>query len=131
MVKRVVKKEVKKQEELKKEKKEFLIEIVDSHIQNAVSLSQFLEFLGYKTLQAYDFKEAIRLAEENNPGVILLDLTLNGPTGKSVAEKLPNKKVILMVPLDSHEKPSKNIIAVIKKPVDNEELEKLLKKLSG
>ncbi len=106
-----------------------IIQVVDNHIQTAINISNFLEFNGYKTIQAYDSEEAIRLAKKEKPSLIILDLSLDGATGKEVAEKLSNVKVILTVAGVHNEKKGGNIAEIIEKPIDNELLIKLVKKL--
>lgn len=104
------------------------IEIVDNHIQSAISISNFLEFKGFRTLQAYEPEDAIEMAKKEKPDLIILDLNLNGPSGKSVAKELPKTKVILMIADPKKYKKEKNIIATIRKPVDNLELFEIVKK---
>ncbi|MDP1729295.1 MAG: response regulator [archaeon] len=119
----MVKKEEKKSVEL--DKKEYLIEVVDGHVQTAISVSGFLRRLGYKTIEAYDAEVALKLAKENKPDLILIDTTLNGK-GEDLAKQLPNTKVIFM---GTDGKLKKNIVGDIKKPIDNSELEILIKKI--
>jgi len=107
------------------------IEIVDNHIQSAISISNFLEFKGFRTVQAYNPKDAVAMAKEEDPDLIILDWNLNGPSGESVAKALPKKKIIMTIPEMDKFRKERNVIAVVPKPVDNlvlfEEVKKALK----
>jgi PAS domain S-box-containing protein len=62
--------------------------IVDDNVDAARTLDILLSSLGHATRVAYDGTEALRLAEEFRPEVILLDLGLPGLNGYEVARRL-------------------------------------------
>lgn len=112
-------------------KKKFKIEIVDDNVQITVSLSQFLENSGFLTIQAYNGKEAIALANKENPDLILLDIKMDGLSGYDVAEALPSKKVLFMSGFavnDTKSKSFKNSVGFIEKPMDLYEMLAIIKK---
>lgn len=113
-----------------KKESDFLLGIVDSHVQTAISLSNYLEFYGFKTLQAYNQEDVLKMIRENKFDLILLDMTLNGTNGPIVIQTFPKSKFILMV---SEEKFSSlkfpNVLGVLKKPIDNAQLLVFIRKV--
>jgi DNA-binding response OmpR family regulator len=126
MPKKVDKKEVKK--------KEFVIEIVDDHIQTVISLCSILEFNGLKCIQAYNGEDAIALSKKEDPDLLIVDIIMNGKSGYDVAKALSNKKIILMT---GHEKDEekiakfKNVVGFLEKPVGAMELTQMVSKILG
>lgn len=70
-----------------KEKK-LKILIVEDDEAIMLGLEENLKFAGYETLTATDGIEAMRLATQKNPDLILLDIMLPGITGYEVCRKL-------------------------------------------
>ena len=56
-----------------------------------------LKLLGYKTAQAFDGAEALRLAEKENFDLVLLDVMLPGMSGFQVKTKLPKDLPVIFV----------------------------------
>ena len=56
-----------------------------------------LKLLGYKTAQAFDGPEALRLAEKENFDLVLLDVMLPGMSGFQVKTKLPKDLPVIFV----------------------------------
>lgn len=56
-----------------------------------------LKLLGYKTAQAFDGPEALRLAEKENFDLALLDVMLPGMSGFQVKTKLPKDLPVIFV----------------------------------
>lgn len=68
----------------KSEKKGETILIVDDH-ENIITLYKYvLEKEGYNTVIARDGEEAMRIAEKNEPDLVLLDIMMPGITGLDV-----------------------------------------------
>lgn len=59
----------------------------------------FLEFNGYRVLEATDGEEGLSLIREHLPDVVLLDLMLPGMDGKTVAAELKLNSRTAAVPL--------------------------------
>ena len=117
-----------------KTRKTPLIQIVDDHIQTAVSISQILDYEGYKTIQVYNALEAIEVCKKQKPDLLILDIRLNGLTGYDVAEKLPGQKILFITgyePAESRAKEFKNSIGLLKKPLDMAQLLAIVKKTVG
>jgi len=122
---------VEKSQKTQKKPKDFLIAIVDDHIQTAVAISQMLEHAGFRTAQTYSPADGITLCERLNPDLLLLDIKLDGVTGYYVAEKLPEQKLLFITGFDVDEtrvRDFPNAIGVMKKPLDMEELIQTVKK---
>ncbi len=101
--------------------KDYKILIVDDHIQTAVYLSNMLEYEGFKTFQAYDRDDAVKLVHEQKPDLILLDLALHKTTGFEVAKQLPQEKIMLMTGYNLEAgtiSKFKNIVEIMPKPID-------------
>ena len=62
--------------------------IVDDNEDGASSLSMLLKFGGHETFIAHDGREALRLADEIRPDVILLDIGLPGMSGYQVCRQI-------------------------------------------
>ena len=56
-----------------------------------------LKLLGYKTAQAFDGPQALRLAEKENFDLVLLDVMLPGMSGFQVKTKLPKDLPVIFV----------------------------------
>lgn len=126
MPKKVDKKEV--------SKKEYVIEIVDDHIQTVIGLCSTLEFNGLKCVQAYNGDDGIALAKKEDPDLLIVDIVMSGKNGYDVAKALPNKKIILMT---GHEKEEekiaklKNVVGFLEKPIGSMELIQLVNRILG
>ncbi len=64
--------------------------VVDDHRDSADSLSTLLSVMGHDVRTAYDGYEAIELAAQYRPEVVLLDIGLPGKNGYDVARELRN-----------------------------------------
>src|SRR5690606_24242216 len=62
--------------------------VVDDNHDAADSVAALLELRGHRVLVAYDSQEAIAIAAEHVPEVVLLDIGLPGMDGYAVAERL-------------------------------------------
>ncbi|MBT3691554.1 response regulator [Candidatus Woesearchaeota archaeon] len=99
--------------------------IVDDHSDIAISISNYLEFNGFKTFQAYGGESAIKLCNKEKPDLILMDIAMPKMSGIEVAKKLPTYKVLFFTVYDDlaeESKKVKNSIGIIRKPVDLEEM---------
>jgi CheY-like chemotaxis protein len=76
--------------------------IIEDNEQNMYMLSYLLEQNKYQVIQAYNGKEGLRLAHENHPEIILLDIQLPDMDGYEICNKLshnglPKSTVIIAV----------------------------------
>ena len=62
--------------------------VVDDNADSADSLRLLLQIWGYQARCAYDAQDALALAAELEPRVVLLDLGLPGTSGYEVAQQL-------------------------------------------
>lgn len=62
--------------------------IVEDNLDSRELMADALEFAGYAVLQAKDGEEAVQLAKENLPGLILLDISLPKKSGWDVAAEV-------------------------------------------
>lgn len=111
-----------------------LIEVVDDHIQTAISVSQILEHAGYRTIQTYSAVDALEMCKREHPDLLILDIRLDQYSGYDVASKLPNQKILFMTGFEVNETRAnefKNSVGIMKKPIDMEVLLKFVKKAVG
>jgi PAS domain S-box-containing protein len=110
--------------------------ITDDNRDAAESLSRLLQAWGYRTWVAYDGPQAIAVATEHCPRIVLLDIGLGGMTGYEVAQRLradPSLDGVRIIALtgfgqEDDRKRSKEagFDAHLVKPVDPDELQRLL-----
>jgi two-component system response regulator (stage 0 sporulation protein F) len=112
---------------MEKSPKDFKIGIADGHIQTAIGVSEVLENEGFKTFQAYNGQDTIKICKNEKIDILIMGAVLDGMTGYQVAEALPNQKIFLICDPENAKK-MKNIVAYIQKPVDDDELIKTLRK---
>ena len=65
-----------------------LVMVVDDEPHLCNILRRVLELEGYRAITAPDGEAALRLAEENKPDVILLDLVMPGINGREVCRRV-------------------------------------------
>jgi len=110
---------------------DFTIGIVDSHIQTAISISEFLENKGFHSFEAFNANKARAKCETENPDLLLVATVLDGEDGYDLAKTLKKYKILFLASSKIEKSKSeglKNIIGQIHKPVNNEELLKKIKK---
>jgi CheY-like chemotaxis protein len=82
--------------------------VVDDDRDTADSLVELLGFIGYSTRPAYTGSEALRLAMENPPDVVILDLLMPEMDGWELARRLQlvptTQRPLLLAFTGSHEK---------------------------
>jgi|GEM_PF-1438077 len=118
--------------EKKKEKeRDVLVAIVNNHIDTVTGISNYLEGKGFRTIWAYDGKDAVRLCEEKKPDLLFIDIQMPEMNGFDVARALPNQKILFMAAPDDVERHAaafKNSIGVLHKPVNYGELIEVLRR---
>ena len=58
-----------------------------------------LEMEGYSVIQAFDGPEALKLAETEDPDLILLDIMMPGIDGREVSRRLKENKTTSHIPI--------------------------------
>ena len=115
--------------------------VVDDNLDNADSLGQFLEMLGYETRRANDGLEAVRAAEAYRPQAVVLDIGLPTMSGLEVARHIRAQRwgrEVLLIALsgwgqeeDRRRSRDAGFDHHFVKPVDIDALSTLLMKLRG
>lgn len=113
--------------------------VVDDDARNVRVLKAMLNADGYVTVSASTGQEALHLAEEASPGLILLDVMMPDMNGFEVVEKLKalpatcNIPIIMVTALDDRESRLYALQAgadeFISKPVDRTELSLRIKNI--
>jgi DNA-binding response OmpR family regulator len=111
-----------------------LILIVEDEKILAESMAVYLERHAYATMVAHAGEDGVRMAEENNPDVAVVDLRLPGIDGLEVLERLrevsPGIEVILATAHASDATPveakKRGAFDYLNKPVDLAELKAVL-----
>ncbi|MBN1650456.1 MAG: response regulator [Bacteroidales bacterium] len=108
---------------------EKLILLVDEDINSVESLTEFLKDAGYKTVHSKSIKEAIDLAEQNQPFALIIDISLENRQGFRLLEALSKNTKTQDLPViiftseelteDEKFKLSTNVSAFIKKEKTN------------
>ncbi len=62
--------------------------VVDDDVKTVEVVSLYLKHDGYNVIAAYDGNEALRLARESHPDLIVLDIMLPGPDGMEICRAL-------------------------------------------
>ena len=73
--------------------------VVDDDVRTVELVKLYLERDGYKVLTAYDGIEALRLAREGHPDLVVLDLMLPGIDGLRVCRTLRNESDVPVIML--------------------------------
>lgn len=73
--------------------------VVDDDVKTVELIKLYLNRDGYKVLVAYDGVEALRLARESHPDLIVLDLMLPGCNGLEICKTLRNESDVPIIML--------------------------------
>ncbi|MGE5417340.1 MAG: diguanylate cyclase [Acidobacteriota bacterium] len=76
-----------------------MILVVDDEPNNVELLVKRLRFSGYQTLQAFNGQDAIKLAVDNLPDLIILDVMMPGMGGYEVCKSLKGNSVTRDIPV--------------------------------
>jgi two-component system response regulator (stage 0 sporulation protein F) len=109
--------------------------IVDDQYGIRILLNEVLKKEGYNTLQAANGPEAVKLAKEHNPDLVLLDMKLPGMDGIEILKRMkadnPDIRAIIMTAygeLDMiQEAKSIGAITHVPKPFDIDDIRKTVK----
>jgi len=119
---------------MKREKKVFLV--VEDFEDSRFMMRRLLEMAGYEVLEASDGVQAVKIAVEAQPALILMDLSLPKLDGLSATREIRKKRVLRNVPIvavSAHDSPQTRAEALaagcneyITKPIDFDILNSVL-----
>ncbi|HUQ34302.1 MAG TPA: response regulator [Pyrinomonadaceae bacterium] len=79
--------------------KDFLVLVVDDIMDNTVMLSLDLQHEGYRVITAADGEQAVKIASQTNPDIILMDIGMPELDGLGAARKIRENDALKTVPL--------------------------------
>jgi CheY-like chemotaxis protein len=110
--------------------------LVEDTEDNRFMMRRLLEMSGYHVVEATNGEEAVKLAEAESPGLILMDLSLpviDGLAATRLIRKLPNGANTPIIAVSAHdtsdflsEALQAGCNSYITKPIDFNELEQLI-----
>lgn len=113
--------------------------VVEDFEDSRFMLRRLLEIAGYSVLEASDGEQAVELAGQKRPALILMDLSLPKLDGLAATRKIRQHKTMGKVPIvavSAHDAPESRIEALeagcdeyVTKPIDFDNLNALLKRL--
>lgn len=120
------------------EKKTFLV--VEDFEDSRFMMRRLLEMAGYQVLEASDGEQAVRMASEEHPALILMDLSLPKLDGLSATREIRKKRSLRDIPIvavSAHDSPQTRAEALaagcneyVTKPIDFDNLNALLKRFT-
>jgi len=121
---------------MKRAKKFFLV--VEDFEDSRFMMRRLLEMAGYDVLEASDGEQAVKMAVEARPVLILMDLSLPKLDGLAATRQIRQKKGLKAVPIvavSAHDSPESRTEALaagcdeyVTKPIDFDHLTKLLQR---
>ena len=113
--------------------------LVEDTEDNRQMMRRLLEMSGYRVVEAINGVEAVKLASEEKPGIILMDLSLpliDGLTATRRIRSLPGLSKVPIIAVSAHdtadfhsEALAAGCNAYITKPIDYPELEEVVNRL--
>jgi CheY-like chemotaxis protein len=79
--------------------KDFLVLVVDDMMDNTVMLSLDLQHEGYRVVTAANGEQAVKIAAQTNPDIILMDIGMPELDGLGAARKIRENEALQTVPL--------------------------------
>lgn len=120
---------------------DFLILVVDDMVDNLTIISLDLQQMGYRVITACDGEEAVRVAGQTTPDIILMDIAMPGTDGLEATRKLHENEKLSHIPviaLTAHDTggfkraaADAGIEGYLTKPIDFYRLHKLIARLLG
>jgi len=121
---------------MKRSSKLFLV--VEDFEDSRFMMRRLLEMAGYDVLEASDGEQAVQMAVESRPVVILIDLSLLKLDGLAATRQIRQKKGLKRIPIvavSAHDSPESRIEALeagcdeyVTKPIDFDRLHALLER---
>jgi two-component system cell cycle response regulator DivK len=116
-----------------------LLLVVEDFEDSRFMMLRLLEMAGYRVLEATDGEQAVELAVQKRPALILMDLSLPKLDGLAATRKIRQHRTMGKVPIvavSAHDAPESRIEALeagcneyVTKPIDFDHLSALLKRL--
>ncbi|MFN2529722.1 MAG: response regulator [Pyrinomonadaceae bacterium] len=116
-----------------------LVLLVEDTEDNRLMMTRLLEMSGYCVVEAQNGEEAVRVAEEQEPDLILMDLSLpiiDGLAATRLIRELPNNKQTPIIAVSAHDTADFHAEAItagcdgyVTKPIEFAELEELISSL--
>src|SRR5256885_3532542 len=121
---------------MKRAKELFLV--VEDFEDSRFMMRRLLEMAGYNVLEASDGEQAVKMAVESRPVLILMDLSLPKLDGLAATRQIRQKKGLKRVPIlavSAHDSPESRTEALeagcneyVTKPIDFDQLHALLQR---
>ena len=121
---------------MKRAEKLFLV--VEDFEDSRFMMRRLLEMAGYRVLEASDGEQAVKMALESRPALILMDLSLPKLDGLSATRQIRQQKGLKKTPIlavSAHDSPESRIEALeagcneyVTKPIDFDQLHALLQR---
>ncbi len=125
--------------EVQSSPEDYLILVVDDLVDNLTIISLDLQQMGYRVVTATDGEKAVRVAEQTNPDIILMDIAMPGTDGLEASRMLYEDAILGRIPviaLTAHDTggfkraaADAGIDGYLTKPIDFERLHKLIRNL--
>jgi two-component system cell cycle response regulator DivK len=122
-----------------RENKKLTLLLVEDTEDNRFMMRRLLEMDGYRVVEAKNGQEAVKIAEQEEPALILMDLSLpviDGLAATKLIRRLPAFRDVPIIAVSAHdtadfeqEALTAGCDSYITKPIDFVELEKLIVKL--
>jgi two-component system cell cycle response regulator DivK len=120
------------------ERKKKLFLVVEDFEDSRFMMRRLLEMAGYSVLEATDGEQAVELAVQKRPALILMDLSLPKLDGLAATRKIRQHKTAGKIPIvavSAHDAPESRVEALeagcdeyVTKPIDFDHLNALLKR---
>lgn len=113
--------------------------VVDDHAENRKILAKTLASTGFEIVEGVDGVEAVRLAAERAPDLILLDILMPNKTGFEALEEIraadPDVPVVIVSTVDTPEASEEALrlgaVNFVRKPFDPEEIRFVVERIRG
>jgi CheY-like chemotaxis protein len=122
-----------------RENKKVTLLLVEDTEDNRFMMRRLLEMEGYRVVEAKNGEEAVKIAEQEEPALILMDLSLpviDGLAATKLIRRLPAFRDVPIIAVSAHdttdfeqEALTAGCDSYITKPIDFVELEELIAKL--
>jgi CheY-like chemotaxis protein len=120
-------------------RRDFLVLVVDDEVDNTVVISMDLQHEGYRVVTAADGEQAIRVASQTNPDIILMDIGMPELDGLGATQKIREIEALRNVPIiavtafgtDGFQRAAREvgIDGYLTKPIDFDRLHELMRML--
>ena len=119
--------------------RDFLVLVVDDVIDNITVISLDLQQQGYRVVTASDGEQAVKVATQTNPDIILMDIGMPELDGLGAARKIRESEALKSVPIIAvtaygtagfqRAAYDAGFDAYLKKPIDFERMHSLIRSL--